>query len=214
MTALAPSAGGLFRATGKAPKVERPRQAHDFEATPPEPTRAILTAERERLVEFPALWEPAAGDGAMVREMRAAGHRVVASDLVDRGCGARIASFYDFAEAPAPALVTNPPFAECSWTGARGRWITHALGELGLDYMALLLPWNWPAAAGLGEIWGRWPPARAYLICWRIDFTGCGAQPASHAWFVWDRAHEGETAFRRLVRLDHRQADLFGEAAE
>lgn len=213
MTAAA-SARGLFRATGKIARVERPREAADFYPTPPEPTRAILAAEAGRLRSFPAIWEPAAGDGAMVREIAAAGHDVRASDLVDRGCGAEILDFFACREAMAPAIVTNPPFAAVNWRDGQGRWVGHAMGELGVDYMALLLPWTWPAAAGLGVVWDRWPPARAYLMCWKIDFTGDGAQPASHGWFVWDRGHVGETVFRRLDRLDVRQGALFAEAAE
>jgi hypothetical protein len=33
------------------------------------------------------IWEPACGDGAMSRELAAAGHTVISTDLVDRGYG-------------------------------------------------------------------------------------------------------------------------------
>lgn len=224
----AASARGLFRATGKTSKPVHvrdlltgeivkadalEREKDDFYPTPPEPTRAILKAEGERLRQFPAIWEPAAGDGAMVREMEAAGLTVVASDLVDRGCGAMVRSFFDFETAPTMAVLTNPPFFECSWGAGRARWLYHAFDRLGLDYMALLLPYTFPGAAGLADIWERHPPARVYLMRWRIDFTGQGASPASSAWFVWDRAHRGETVLRMLDRVDVRQGSLLGGAA-
>jgi hypothetical protein len=123
MSAQPKSARGLFRATGKlaqpvlvglqdgegvwAENLEREKD--DFYPTPPEPTRAFLSYEAERLRGFSAIWEPAAGDGAMVREMQSAGLHVIASDLVDRGAGAEIKSFYDFSQAPAKAILTNPP---------------------------------------------------------------------------------------------------------
>lgn len=190
----ATSARGLFRATGKKSKpvvqmqmdgsYERvegglEREEADFYPTPPEPTRALLHAEVARLRDFPLIWEPAAGDGAMVRELNAIGFDAVASDLVDRGCGAEIRSFYDFGaeQRPAPAIVTNPPFSECGWGNGKARWLKHALETLNVEYMALLMNWGWPGAGGLGPFYAAHPPARVYLMRWKIDFTGQGAPP-------------------------------------
>lgn len=224
----AQSARGLFRATGKRSKpvvqialdggVELAehleREEDDFYPTPVEPIRALLAAEREALAAFPAIWEPAAGDGVMVREFERVGLTVIASDLIDRGCGATIRDFYDFSEAPAPALVTNPPYDECNWRDGRGRWLLHALETLRLPYMALLLNWSWPGAGGFARIWAEHPPARVYLMRWKIDFTGQGAPPMLNGWFIWDDRHQGETLLRMLDRRDAGQGELFagGEA--
>lgn len=219
----APSARGLFAAMGMASKPVAVRAGRDlagvfdraeylereeneFYPTPPAPTRAFLAAEAEALRRHDMIWEPAAGDGAMVRELQSHGHRVFASDLVERGCGAEIRSFYDYAAPAAPAIVTNPPFAEC--TGG-GLWIRHAMQMPGLAYMALLLPFTWPGAARRGPLLVRHPLARVYLIRWRVDFTGQGASPMTFAWFVWDRAAHGPTQLRYLDRADARQGDLF-----
>lgn len=225
----ATSARGLFRATGKKSKPVHvrdlitgeivkvdamEREKDEFYATPPEATRAFLHAEIDRLRDFPGIWEAACGDGAIVREMDAVGLPLIASDLVDRGCGAVIRSFYDFSEPPSKAIVTNPPFAECSWGSGKARWLTHALDMLAVEYMALLLPFNFPAAAGLADLWRRHPPARVYVMRWRIDFTGQGASPATNAWFCWDKAWKGETVLRTLDRTDARQTSLFAEAAQ
>lgn len=214
------SARGLFRATGKEalPTLVGilegegvyadfvAREKDDFYPTPPEPTRAILHAESARLSCFPSIWEPAAGDGAMAREIEAAGFGCMKSDLVDRGCGAEIASFYDFTAStvPGPAIITNPPFSECN----SGRWIRHALEVCRIQYMALLLPLNWPGAESRSALWASHTPARVYLMRWRIDFTGKGAPPMLNAWFVWDAAHSGQTELHMLDRKDARQGDL------
>jgi hypothetical protein len=215
------SARGLFRATGKTSKPvltlldgeivktdALEREKDDFYPTPPEPTRAFLHAEIDRLRAFGTIWEPAAGDGAMVREMESVGLTVRASDLVDRGCGADIRSFYDFPVAPAGAIVTNPPFQECGWGNGKARWLYHALDTLGVEYMALLMNWSFPGAGGLAPFWAKFPPARVYLMRWKIDFTGQGAPPMLNGWFVWDRAWKGETALRMLDRKDARQGEL------
>ena len=146
----------------------------------------------------------------MAREMRDIGHDVVASDLVDRGWPNTIMrSFFDFDAAPAPCIVTNPPYDAVNYRDGRGRWITHAMDTLAVDYMALLLSWNWPGAGGLAGVWAQFPPARVYLMRWKIDFTGAGAPPMLNGWFVWDRRHEGETILRMLDRTtDARQGDL------
>lgn len=204
----ATGAHGLFAALGKVPKKKRPRQEHDFERTPIDGTRAYLTAELKYLRRFPMVWEAAAGDGAMSRELSAAGLSVVSSDLIDRGMGATIGDFYDFKRPLAPAMVTNPPYCEVNWANGKGRWITHAMGELGLEYMALLLSWNWPGAGGLNKIWGRYPPKRVYLMRFRLDFSGAGSPPQLNAWFVWERGFTGNP---ELIMLDHgdpRQMEL------
>ncbi len=223
----ATSARGLFSATGKKAKpvkvrneitgeitiaAGRERHPDDFDPTPAEPTRAFLAAEHDRLIDFGMLWEPAAGDGAMVREIEAAGFPCYKSDLIDRGCGAEIRDYFSYAreECPAKAQVTNPPYNRVNWRDGRGEWIKHGMGTLGLDYMALLLSWNWPGAGGLSKVWAEFPPARVYLMRWKIDFTGDGSPPMLNAWFVWDRAYQGEPILRMLDRGgDLRQAEMF-----
>lgn len=177
----AASARGLFRATGKKSKpVPRQmldgsyelvdglvREKDDFYPTPPEPTRAFLHAEIDRLRDFATIWEPAAGDGAMVRLIQEHGHRTVHSDLIDRGCAAEIRSFYEYREPLASAIITNPPFQECGWGNGKARWLRHALDVLDVEYMALLLNWTWPGAGGLAGFWAGHPCARIYLMRWK-----------------------------------------------
>jgi hypothetical protein len=222
----AASARGLFRATGKKSKPvpqfldgewskvdSLEREKDDFYPTPPEPTRAFLHAEIDRLRDFLGIWEPAAGDGAMVREMQALGLVTFATDLVQRGGAEQVCDFYDFSIPLTTAIVTNPPFSECGWGNGKARWLKHALDTLKVEYMALLMNWGWPGAGGLAPFYAAHPPARVYLMRWKIDFTGQGAPPMLNAWFVWDKQHQGETVLRMLDRKDARQSELF-EAAQ
>jgi hypothetical protein len=228
----AQSARGLFNAMGKASRpvavrlpgvdgaageiVTMPaleRDPLDFQPTPPEPTLALAHAERERLAGFPLIWEPACGDGRMMRDLNACGLPTFGSDIVDRGCGALIRDFFDFAEAPSRAIVTNPPFNAVNWRDGKGRWITHAMEALGVEFMALLLPWGWPGAGGLAPIWAAHPPARVHLMRWKIDFTGQGAPPMLNGWFVWDKAAPAGTQLLMMDRVDGRQGEMFGGGA-
>lgn len=84
----------------------------DLHETPDVAARTLLRHER-----LPSgLWEPCAGRGAISRLLIAAGHRVVATDLVAYpGADTGIQSGIDFLmERRAPesctAIITNPPF--------------------------------------------------------------------------------------------------------
>jgi hypothetical protein len=80
----------------------------DLYETPPVAPEALASVEK-----IPHMvWEPAAGPGAIVRVLRAHGHAIIASDLIDYG-GLHFAR--DFPgeigmTAGVEAIVTNPPF--------------------------------------------------------------------------------------------------------
>lgn len=211
----AQNARGLFHATGHRTKAvadlidgefvktDNPtRHPEDFDPTPPEPTLALIEAEFERLCELGMLWEPAAGDGAMARVLEARGFPVFRSDLKDRGHGGEVKSFFDYRTPPRGIRgeVTNPPYNLVNWRDGKAAWLRHSIEVLGLEYVALLLSWTWPGAAGLVGVWQDMPPARVYLMRWKIDFTGQGAPPMLNAWFIWDAKWKGETVLRMLDR--------------
>lgn len=207
----------------RAPESER--RENDFYPTlDAAPVRSLISRDLEAMrtacghLDRPAVWEPAVGDGALLREFQAAGFAVSGSDIVDRGFpGVVLKSFYDYTRAPAPVIVTNPPFCEINARDGHGRWLRHTLEMPGWTYCALLLSWDWPAAVinGLGTLLDEHPFTRAYLTRWKVDFTGEGAPPNRNAWFVWDRRDPRDRLnppdFCFLNRGDDwRQADLGG----
>jgi hypothetical protein len=229
----APSAKSLFRATKRrAPALGRglmdlhdqsapqaTRRADDFYPTgQPEAIRALLARDGNRIRMCGKVWEPAVGDGALAREIEAAGVPVVGSDIVDRGWpGTRVCSFFDFNQPLADAIITNPPFSLINARDGKGAWLRHTLGLKSWNYCALLLSWDWPAARqnGLGALLDAHPFSWCYLMRWKLDFTGEGSPPQRNAWFVWDR-HDPRGPkrgnphpdFRWLDRDDARQGVL------
>lgn len=196
------------------------RRADDFYPTvSPDPVRALLVADWAAIAACGSVWEPACGAGDMVRPIRAAGLPCVATDLRDRGCpDSSVADYFAVSEALAPAIITNPPYDLINARDGRGRWLRHTLDMPGWDYLALLLSWDWPAAKanGLGGMLDAQPFTRAYLMRWKIDFTGEGSPPQRNAWFVWDRRDVRTTRgagmrpeFCWLDRLDDRQGGMF-----
>jgi hypothetical protein len=224
------SAKSLFRATrGKTQasgpalfeaeesrKPQEARRAQDFYPTgQPEAIRALLAYDGQRIRECRAVWEPACGDGALVREIRSAGIGCIATDIVDRGCpDSSVADFFDRAESPCRAIITNPPYNLINARDGKGAWLRHSLAITGWDYLALLLSWDWPAARqnGLGALLDAQPFSWCYLMRWKLDFTGEGSPPQRNAWFVWDRAdprgpgqRKPHPDFRWMDREDARQ---------
>lgn len=204
---------GLF---SDLPDQEAPKQGRrkdDFYPTgQPDAVRGLMSYDFKRISQLATVWEPACGDGAMVREIEAAGFRCFSSDLVDRGFpGTVVKSYYDFETAPARAIITNPPYCEINARDGHGRWLRHTLELGGWDYLALLLSWDWPAARqnGLGALLDMSPFSYCYLMRWKLDFTGEGSPPQRNAWFVWDKNWQHpEPAFRWMDRIDVRQCDF------
>lgn len=199
------------------PKREAIRRAEDFYPTAqPEAVRALFYRDGARIRECGTVWEPACGDGALVREIRAMGMPCCASDLVDRGCpDSWVADFYSCLRSRGGAIITNPPFSEITARDGHGRWLRHTLAMPGWDYLALLLGWEWPAGKinGLGQLLDEHPFSWSYLMRWKLDFTGQGQAPQRNAWFVWDRrdprgGEHGDPGFRFLDRVDGRQEVL------
>ena len=86
------------------------RAGLDLYETPPVAVEALL-----RVKWLPhRLWEPACGPGNIVEVLRAAGHQVIGSDLVDYGDPTHFYGRDFLMEHKAPdgceAIITNPPF--------------------------------------------------------------------------------------------------------
>lgn len=228
------SAKALFRATRRKPeevaapmfgempvykKPESKRRDDDFYPTgQPDAIRALFAYDGETIRNCGTVWEPACGDGALVREIRAMDVPCCASDLIDRGCpDSWTADFFSCLRSRARAIITNPPYSLINARDGHGRWLRHTLDMPGWDYLALLLSWDWPAARanGLGELLDQHPFSWCYLMRWKLDFTGEGSPPQRNAWFVWDKRDprgpgqpKPHPDFRWMDRIDGRQTTL------
>jgi hypothetical protein len=155
--------------------------------TCPEAVASLIALEGNRLPQ--RLWEPAAGDGAIVRLLRAAGHSVIASDVHDyglEGCGIR-----DYLTAEPPAgiegIVTNPPYRLAQ------QFAEKALGEV--PYVAFLVRSNFDVE-GVKRMPFRashpptriWRSARRLPMMHRYGWTGNRAPSNTpYSWLVWER---------------------------
>lgn len=181
--------------SGRAKLSER---GDDLYETPPEAVHALIRAER-----LPHhLWEPACGPGSIVRVLRGAGHKVLASDLVDYESPDQDWIRRDFLmETQRPegveAIVTNPPFKLASAFVERGLELVPRV------YMLLRLAFLESNARR--AILDNGTLARVHVFRKRLPMmhrAGWEGRKANSgmafAWFVWDRHHNGPTELRRL----------------
>jgi hypothetical protein len=185
-------------AAQRAPLAER---RDDLYETPECAVRALLAVES---LPRGTVWEPACGPGAIVRALRAAGHEVYATDLVDYKSPDQDASGVDFLmESSAPdsigSIITNPPFKLAD------DFVRHALLLCPRVYMLLRLAFleSERRRVILDNGWLR----RVYVfrkrlpMMHRAGWNGPRASSAlAFAWFCWDRQHCGPAELHRISR--------------
>lgn len=187
------------RAFRMGPQIHPKRAAYEFYPTPPEATRALLSAE-----SFDGgIWEPACGEGHISKVLVEAGYNVMSTDLVDYGYGEAGRDFLAERKPLAKHIVTNPPYG----SGLADAFITHAL-SLTRDTggsVAMLLN-----LAGLCHpmrhgFYIEHPPAVIYALdectCWPYGDpkrATVSITKQRYCWIVWKPGHSGPTVFRWL----------------
>lgn len=152
------------------------RRKNDDYPTPDWVTRVITQ-------EFPpiAIWEPAAGKGKMVAELRRVGYKVIASDIT------KGVDFLTTKKTRAPAIITNPPYAFAQ------EFIEHALELEGVEFIAMLLRTDFDHAKTRQHLFSECKAfSRKIVLTQRIRWIeGSKGSPSfNHAWFVWEPRRE------------------------
>src|SRR5262249_52975115 len=144
---------------------------------------------------------PAAGRGAIVNMLRAAGHAVLASDLVDYGDPTHFGRRDFLLEHKLPdrveAIITNPPYRLAE------QFVTHALDLCPRVIMLLRLAFL--ESERRSEIIERRGLARVHVFAKRLPMMHrdgwTGPRASSNipfAWFVFDRSHSSPPTLHRL----------------
>ena len=186
---------------GPANRASKYRPEDDFYVTPPEASRPFIAAA-EPWLRGRTIWEPACGAGDLSREMIAAGHSVVSSNLIDRGYGHIGHDFLAVPETDIDCIVTNPPFSLVN------NFALHAI-NLNVEFVALFAKTKFlEGDKRYKTILAPHPPTFVYQFIERIKFyagdTAREDQPGwnteAFAWFVWLRGETGEPRIRWLRR--------------
>lgn len=192
------------QATGTTRHVPR-RLPNEFYPTPPEATRALLSVETFE----GSIWEPACGEGAIAKELSAAGNTVVATDLAKYGFGIPGVDFLKETLPRARHIVTNPPYGY----GLADAFIEQALrfAHTTRGTVAMLLNLSSLSHRRRTSWWKEKPPARLYaiddIVCWPDHIYGPAPEYFTrhrYVWAVWTPNHRGPSAFWWLSAADFR----------
>jgi hypothetical protein len=153
----------------------------DFYPTPEWATYALIDNERFE----GRIWEPACGDGSMVKVLRDTGSHVDASDLFDRGYGEVGVDFLK-SDRQIENIVTNPPYNSAEGFVEAG--LRQATNKLCLLLRLAFLE----GGNRQRTIFAERPPSRVWVFSERITFYPAGAVvkgsgTTAYAWFVWDK---------------------------
>lgn len=163
------------------------RKPLDFYATPTWVTESLLG---EILTRPGSIWEPACGDGQMVRVLKEH-FRVVATDI-DGGIDFLAATTLPSLDIR--GIVTNPPYDVAE------RFCSHALSlvEPVKGFVAMLLRCDFDHAKSRTYLFKDCPAWSRKLvltkrIVWFVESDGKPkASPSfNHAWHIWSWKHEG-----------------------
>lgn len=158
------------------------RKEKDFYPTPPEVTVALL--KELNISKLSTIWEPACGQGHMVKTMESMGYHVIGTDIQNG---------IDFLKAPlvdCDWIITNPPFSLAD-KFIRRCW------EYKKPFALLLKAQYWNAAKRV-VLFQECRPLLIMPLTWRPDFTGKGGAMMDMSWCVWIPGSEGQTSFQLL----------------
>ena len=167
-----------------------PHDSLEFFPTPPWATRALCEWLKDRApIGAQAVWDPACGNGAMVRPLQEYFADVHRSDVHDYGIGAMIRDFLWPSSEQVDWIITNPPFR----LGCEFALTALERAEVGV---ALLVRTAFLESVGRYEkLFSKHPPSvlqfveRVPMFRGRLDAKGSTA--TAYCWLVWHGPRPG-----------------------
>lgn len=148
------------------------RRELDFYPTPPDATHALMQFFESIGKKFNTVWEPACGDGSMVKVIEQYGCRVIGTDITTGRDFTTCSLFGEF-----DAVITNPPF-ELSQV-----FIERAL-QCSPVVAMLLKSQYWHSKKRIA-LFEKTTPSYVLPLTWRPDFGGGGSPTMDVLWTVW-----------------------------
>jgi len=191
----------VYKTLGSSHHSKEEREENDYYAT--EPRAVELLLQLETFNHY--IWEPACGEGHIAKVLEAHGHKVVASDLINRGYGIYGIDFFNhqdpYLDNFAGDIITNPPYSKAK------EFIQKALDFLpDGSKIAMFLKVQFMEGKGRKQLFLNTPPPHTiYVSSSRLncakngDFTGLrtsGGSAVAYAWYIWIKGYKGETTLK------------------
>ena len=190
------NAKSIFTCNGASNHTDEERQQHDYYATEPKALELLL--EKEQFDKN--IWECACGEGHLSEVLKAHGHNVMSSDLIDRGYGQGGVNFLKCRKTFNGDIITNPPYK-----------FAKEFVEKSLDLItdghkvAMFLKLTFLESKSRRELFKKFPPKYIYVSSSRLqcakngDFEKYGkgvGTAVAYAWFIWEKGFKGEPIVR------------------
>ena len=185
-----------FATLGAEGHATRERAEYDYYATDPRAVELLLEQEEfERTI-----WEPACGEGHISKVLIEHGHKVISTDLIDRGYGDGVINFLT-CDAPIVHfpydIITNPPYKYAM------EFAEKAL-ELVAKYqkVAMFLKLTFMESKKRKSFFQKYPPRTVYVSSSRLNcglngrFHVHSSKAIAYAWYVWEKGFQCDPVIR------------------
>jgi hypothetical protein len=177
---------------GASTTSEYEREANDYYATDPIASEWLL-----KLEQFSeTVLEPCCGEGHISRVFEAHGHKVISTDLVDRGYGKCGIDLFTYRNIDVD-VVTNPPFKYSN------EMVSHLLREMQEGRkLCIFQKITFLETQSRRRIFDMYPIHTVYVSSSRIDCAKNGrfdlqtASTMAYAWFIWIKGFKGVTSLK------------------
>jgi hypothetical protein len=175
-----------LRMLGSSAHSSYERADGDFYATDPAAIDALMSVEQFN----GAVWECACGKGHLSKRLEEFGHKVISTDLFDRGYGKSGVDFIS-SHLLANNVVTNPPFHQAQ------EFVEHAIG-LGAEKTAMVLKITFLESVRRKKFFEKHPPRKVAVFSKRLQVAKNDepamwnkSTAACYAWFIWHKGFRG-----------------------
>lgn len=181
----------VFACNGASNHSDSERQCDDFYATDPKAIHKLCAVEKFT----PMVWECACGAGHMVQALKENGYKVMASDIVDRGCPhTLVLNFFDRKIGCTCDIITNPPYKYAK------EFVEHALDIVDDGRkVAMFLKLTFLESKSRKALFEKYPPKKIWVFSERIlcapngKFDQCHGAAVAYAWYIWEKGYTGAT---------------------
>ena len=185
----------IYSCHGASNHSDTEREVNDYYATPPSAVEMLLGLEEFSEV----IMEPACGEGHIAEVLKTHGHRVIATDLIDRGYGIGGVDFFCMNKPMDVDIITNPPYSIAK------EFVEHAM-EIVTDghKVAMFLKLTFLEGQNRRELFKKYPLKTVYVSTSR---SGCAKNgefkkdkngnlkadsAVAYCWYIWQKGFNGE----------------------
>ena len=182
------------------------RQVHDYYATEPRAVEFLTQIEDIK----PLVLEPCCGEGHISKTLVNAGHKVISTDLIDRGYGVGGVDIYDYHNGNGVLyyknliatdgdfdIVTNPPY---KYANDMTEHMLNLLNDGGKLIQFLKL--TFLESKARKELFKKYPLKTLHVSSSRLntckngDFDKYKSSAVAYGWFVWEKGYRGEPTIK------------------